>query len=275
MPSTDSEEIRKRRLFVVLSGPGVIFLLIFGVFNLVADNRVGGALDVFAGLLLAASVVGVRFLAKALVLYRINTLVLAAVMVFWALDGGAQGEKILWAFTFPMIAFFMLGRSEGLIWNGVVFGIIGLSFLAPDWLPAHAYEFHFKIRFFCSYLVVSVLTYIYEAARQASQDSFIKEQAKLREEKKKLGEATESIGAANRALIKSESLLKHAMTIAHLGNWEYDHKSQCFWFSEAAFRILGVQSRNEPISQQEMAGLVPDLAAVQEKMAGIPCVQCG
>ena len=149
----------------------------------------------------------------------------------------------------------MLGRSEGLIWNGVVFGIIGLSFLAPDWSPAHAYEFHFKMRFFCSYLVVSVLTYIYEAARHSSKISFIKEQAKLREEKKKLGEAAEFVGAANRALIKSESLLKHAITIAHLGNWDYDYESQRFWFSEAAFRILGVQSRNDPISRQKWLDL--------------------
>ncbi|HEY9832135.1 MAG TPA: PAS domain S-box protein [Stenomitos sp.] len=52
---------------------------------------------------------------------------------------------------------------------------------------------------------------------------------------------------AEQSLHKSESLLKQAQSIAHIGNWEYDVNAQKSTWSEEIFRIFGLDStESEP-----------------------------
>jgi signal transduction histidine kinase/ActR/RegA family two-component response regulator len=185
-PDLDSEELRKRRLYVLLSIPGILFLLTFAIYDFYFGNRIGGCIDAVAGLMLLAGIFYLRYARKAMALYRINTLALVIVMLFWVMDGGTGGEKVIWAFIFPLIAYFMLGPVEGTIWNAACLGCIVLMFFVQ--LPIHVYPYRLplKIRYICVYLAISILTYSYESFRKQSWENFFKQEMEKKELREKL-----------------------------------------------------------------------------------------
>ena len=97
-PDVGREEARKRRLYVLLSLPGIVFFLIWGGYNIITDNYVGGAFDITAAVTLFVGIFYLRRASRALWIYRINTLILMGVMVYWCANGGSDGEKMVWCF---------------------------------------------------------------------------------------------------------------------------------------------------------------------------------
>ena len=182
----DREEVRKRRVYVILSIPGIIFLFTFATYDFCFGNRIGGGIDAVAGAMLLAGIFYLRHARKAMALYRINTLALVVVMLFWVIDGGTGGEKVIWAFIFPLIAYFMLGPVEGTIWNGATLSCIILMFFVK--LPFHIYPYllPLKIRYICVYLAISILTYSYESFRKQSWENFFRQEVEKKELREKL-----------------------------------------------------------------------------------------
>ncbi len=264
---TEDESDRKRRLFVLLAIPGMIFLAGFGLMNIFAGNRLGGWLDCLVALGLLVCVLGVRRLARPDGVYRFNALLLFVVMCFWAADGGTTGEKILWSLIYPLMVFFLLGRTEGLVWSAALLVALSLMFGLDDRLPVYPYPWGMKLRVFFVYLAASILTYSYEIARQLSQNRYAIERDKLEAEKQKLAEATRSLQSTNTALRKSESLLKHAQTIAQMGNWEYDYRTRRFWWSDEIFNIFAMEGPVPYITMADFQKYVPDVAGLQTRMA--------
>ncbi len=264
---TNDEEDRKRRLFILLAIPGTIFLAGFGLLNIFSGNPLGGWLDCLVALSLLACILCLHRLSKPVVVYRLNAMLLFGIMCFWTADGGQAGEKILWSLIYPLMVFFLLDRKEGLAWSGALLIAISLMFAFDGTLPVHAYPFGMKMRVFFVYLASSTLTYSYELSRQISQNRYAAEQAKLNAEKKKLADATRSLQSANDALQKSEALLKHAQTIAHVGNWEYDYRSRTFWCSEEIFKIFGLKRPDPYFPLEEFKRLVPSIDQLQARMS--------
>ena len=186
LPEVDREEARKRRLYILLALPGIVFLLIWGSFNIIYDDFVGGGLDIVAAVMLLAGIFYLRRDRKGLLLYRLNTLILMAIMLYWCVNGGAMGEKTIWAFTFPLISYFMLGPIEGTVWNGVALGFISVVFFVDLPFPVYQYAWALKIRYVWVYLVISVLTYLYESARKESWDKFFRYEKEKKELQEKL-----------------------------------------------------------------------------------------
>ncbi len=256
------EEVRKRKLFAALIVPGIIIMAAFGSFHLYHHNFLEGYLDLLASLWLILSFLGLRLTNKGLVIYRINTTLLGLLFLFLAAKGGVEGNKLLWVFSYPLIAFYTLGIPEGLIWTGVVFilcFVMLFSPLAQDWV--HAYSLEFKIRFSVAFILVACMTYIYESARRSSQSSLENEQQNLQTEKGKLAQMTHSVQAANRALTRSEQRLKQAQSIARVGNFEYDPEADRLWGSEEALRILGLDRIERPLDLNDLKDRAPEFYA--------------
>lgn len=257
------EEVRKRKLFAALCVPGIIILVVFSVFHLYHQNLLEGYLDLLASLWLIFSLLGLQITNKGLMVYRINTTILGMLFLFLTAKGGVEGNKLLWMFSYPLIAFYTLGIREGLIWTGAVFVLcFGILFspVASDWVHA-AYSLEFKIRFSVAFMLVATMTYIYEAARGMSQSSLENEQRNLKTEKKKLAEMTRTVQAANRALTQSEQRLKQAQSIARVGNFEYDPEVDNLWGSEEALRILGLYRIGRPLGLGDLTARAPKFHA--------------
>jgi signal transduction histidine kinase len=259
------EEIRKRRLFAGLCIPGMMVLGTFGFYHLFHGNFLEGSLDLFTGLWLMFSLLGLRLLKKGLVIYRINTTLLGLLMLFLAVRGGVEGNKLLWMFSYPLIVFYSLGIREGLAWTGVVYALcMGILFGPWETPWVHHYSLEFKIRFGAAFAFIASITYIYESARGKYQSSFEDEQRNLEAEKLKLTQMTHMVQGTNRALAQSEQRLKQAQSIARVGNFEYDPETDHLWGSEEALRILGLDRVGSRLSLGDLKIQAPDFHAFIE-----------
>jgi PAS domain-containing protein len=253
-PGLSFEEIRKRKLFAILIVPGVLILFSFAVHHLIHRNLVEGLLDLWAGVWLLASLAILRVLKRGLVVYRLNTVMLGLLFVFLAVRGGVHGNKLMWVFSFPLIAFYTLGKAEGAIWTvAILLLLLGVLYVPVDLVSVHAYAQEFKLRFCVAFFFVSTLTYIYESVREHSQTG---------------------LEEANRALKLSEERLKRAQAIARVGNLEYDIHSGMVWGSEEALRILGIDASRSMLSPSILKPLIPDFDALFTRFEATRSARC-
>ncbi len=179
------EERRKRRLFSALTVPGIVILFVFGLYHLLTGNFLEGWLDMIGGLWLLSSILWLRIAIKGSSIYRINTILLGLLFLFLAAKGGLQGNKLLWMFSFPLIALYTLGIREGLLWIAAVLALnLGVLFFPLDTPWIHNYTLDFKIRFCVAYSLVVSMACIYEYDRQKSQAGLENERQKLESEKR-------------------------------------------------------------------------------------------
>jgi len=103
---------------------------------------------------------------KGRLLYRLNAVVFALLLLFMVQLGGGGGSKILWMYTYPLITFFVFGKTEGFCWSLALLLAAVALFLQPrPWLPGFDYVPEFKVRFATTYLIVHIITWWIEYSR--------------------------------------------------------------------------------------------------------------
>ena len=85
------------------------------------------------------------------------------------------GESItglFWFYLFPMLALFMLGKKRGLFFSALLL-ILGIIFIKIDIKGLTHYPSNLHERFIITYLVTSLLAYIFENIRSTTFNAFI------------------------------------------------------------------------------------------------------
>jgi signal transduction histidine kinase len=265
-PDLDFEETRKRRLFAILILPGIIILFAFGFYHLSHDTLAEGIFDLGAGAWLVFTLVCFRVIRDGINLYRVNAALLGGLFLFLSIKGGVHGIKIMWAFSFPLIAFYTLGKKEGLISTAVLCVLtIGVLYVHLDLVPVYAYAPEFKIRFCVAFFLVTAFTYIYESVREYSQTSLEGERNKLEAEKSKLAELSGALQRVNQALTLSEERLTRAQAIARVGNLEYGINQGMLWGSEEALRILGIDTPGAEFPFSILERIIPEFDVFRQE----------
>ena len=194
----DLEERSKR----ILSGLTVILtapvMLSFAGLHLIQKDYPLGIFLLLMGLSLLACFHAVRGVRRVERIYRGNLIMVGCLFLGLLANSGDTGHMGLWLFVYPLAAFFLLGREEGLIYNTIYFlGVSGiLVFGGP--LGFHIPQTPgFSVRFLLVLFLINGLSYSYELVRERFKQRMLEEQAKL-------VDATRQAEAANRA--KSEFL---------------------------------------------------------------------
>ena len=175
----DAEErlrLEHYSIFVVL---GVPAMLAFAVGNLVAGSPPIGWLIVVSGAGLLAGWLAMLRWGRGRVVYRLNFLYYALITAYAAYHGGPGGSYGLWAFSYPLIAFFLFGLREGLAWAMVMLLGVTAAMLWPD---GYAYHSGFVLRFATSCAMVVAVTYGYEHLRTVYRRGMEREQEALQRE---------------------------------------------------------------------------------------------
>lgn len=258
-PGLGFEEARKRRLFTILILPGIFILLTFAAYHLSHATIVEGIFDLTAGIWLLFTLVAFRLMENGAIIYRINAALLGCLFLFLSIKGGVQGNKLMWAFSYPLIALYTLGKKEGLIFTAALYILItGFLYFPVNLVYVFSYEPEFKIRFCVAFFLVSSFTYIYESVREHTQSNLEEERNRQETEKFKLAELSVALQDANQALSISEERLKRAQVIAQVGNLEYDISSGMFWGSEEALSILGIGIQRAEFPLPLIEQMIPD-----------------
>ena len=161
----------------------IIMLIIFTYSDLRQKDYFESSVQIILIIWLLATLHFTVKVKNAKLVFRSNSLLIMLLMVYFFWSGGASGEKSLWLFSYPLFAFFVLGRKEGAV--SVIISCLLTAFLqiAPFGdMGTHYYEIEFIFRFYSSFIVISVTAYIYENIRE-------KNNQRLADEKKKLSQA--------------------------------------------------------------------------------------
>ena len=189
------EERRKRMLLAYFALVGLILLVSLAGSDFAVGNLLEGTIEALIACWMLCVLFLLRNSEKVVILFRITVLLLIFLLFYVLIsDAGAQGSKLLWYFGLPPCIFFLLGKREGILWNGSFLMVTILLLLDPsDVLGIYPYDSDTIIRFTGSFLIVSSLSYIFEGVRHRNQLT-------LQQEKDKLSEAKLDLEAANRRL---------------------------------------------------------------------------
>jgi hypothetical protein len=112
--------------------------------------------------------------------YRANTVVFSCLLVYLVIVGGDGGSKILWTYTFPLIAFFLMGKREGGAWVTVVFGLSAAAILGVvPGVRGYAYPPDFQARYLVTMAIVIAIAAGFEHFREEYRLGMERERAKL------------------------------------------------------------------------------------------------
>ncbi|MEZ4386093.1 MAG: hypothetical protein R3D98_00665 [Candidatus Krumholzibacteriia bacterium] len=176
----DTEEKHRLKHYSVFLVLGAPTMLAFAVANALARQfMVAGAVTVAMFGLLIGWALLIQGRSPTWV-YRANAVFYGGIVVYLAGVGGPDGSRLLWSYTFPPIAFFLLSRREGLVWVALVFG--GTAALLFDVVPGvapYAYSADFRSRYLVTFVIVALTAYWFEHFRQVYRLRMEAEQAEL------------------------------------------------------------------------------------------------
>ncbi len=172
---TFDDNSRKRALINGLSLIGIFFLVLLGS---VASIQ-GGILLASIDFLTAALLTGIFSLLwiKGWLTLCINCsiILMFSLFLYLFIDGGIAGNAYLWSFTFPLLAFFLLGTKKGALVSSIYY-ISCLVVILLDLnttLAIDLYNKDFALRFLSSFAVINLLAFSYELFREKSQKALI------------------------------------------------------------------------------------------------------
>lgn len=171
---------------------GVPILLIYGLHNFIRSEYLLCSLISASGIGLSIGWYLLGKLKCGILVYRVNAFLFALLLLYMLKIGGQAGSKALWMFTFPLIAFFMLGKNEGLAWVGAIFALaVGLLWMLFGLFSVYEYPEQFKIRFVTSFSVVAAIAYWFEYLRHQYRSGMERERQALQEEQALLRQQVE------------------------------------------------------------------------------------
>lgn len=173
---------------------GIPTMLLFGIHNLWTGSLLLGAVVLAMALSVLVAWLLLPRLKSGIWMYRLNTLFFGGMLLYMLALGGEEGSKSLWLYTFPPVAFFLLGSVEGLAWTtALAIGATGIFWFPPAGWPVHAYGGQFTSRFGVSFLIVSLLAYWFEYLRQHYREGMEAEHRRLLAEQAALQEALSKV----------------------------------------------------------------------------------
>jgi len=165
------------------------------------------------------------------------------------------------AFFFCAVALtsWLGGFGPGLLASVLSIWLIDYHFTAPYYIPEiGAEDLPRLIVFFLSAASISWLSASQERARKSLQQARDELEIKVQERTAELRRINEELRAeiaerknAEAALLSSETRLKEAQAVAHLGSYEVDVLTGETRWSDEVFRILGLDPANGSLSRQD------------------------
>ena len=194
------EERRRRMLLLFFCPMAFVSLTTFSAIDLFQGNYMESTIEIAAGTWMLLCLVMLPSPKQIEWIYNSMSAAIAVVFLYIASDGGAQGSKLYFSFLFPVFTFFILGTRRGLLWNMVFFICLITIYANPGGiLHVYSYPVESIMRFSVVFILIVMLTYIYEKAREFTQRSLKREKDKLDTVNIALQAAMAEANRANRA----------------------------------------------------------------------------
>lgn len=141
---------------------GISALVGFGIYRILIGEYIPGAVETTLGVI---GIINIWYLRKSFDADKASAVLLSAMVVmitFLFVDGGIAGTGLYWAFTFPVLTFFLYDDEIGLRWNLWLVGILSIISLAKAFgLVITPYDWVTIRQAFFSFSAVVGLLYFY------------------------------------------------------------------------------------------------------------------
>ncbi|MDR1142817.1 MAG: hypothetical protein LBK77_01205 [Spirochaetaceae bacterium] len=162
---TDNETLSYALLNVILL-TGCLFLIAFGLSVYIEGNTVGSLLDGGLALICVIAMLILRTRAPLVIPGGISIAAFGILCARFIAGGEIRGFAALWIYIFPLVTIFILGLQIGLIYTFLLF-CTSLTFTLIPGLSKFNYTLDMAARFCGVYVLVSMLTVVYERVRLA------------------------------------------------------------------------------------------------------------
>lgn len=197
----DEEGSTRFALLSLMICVGLVYLVLFGAMALVNHDFPLCIFEWLCAVLLAANLIYLRKTADYAFASVCSVLLMGFLFIYMFITGDPAGGGHLWILTFPLLAFFPLGRKAALAVSLAVFSAV-LLFMLADTIPGSTlgYSSLFKIRFAAIYLVMMILVYIYERLRARAREMEGRRTCELEQALARMRENEEELKAMHRTL---------------------------------------------------------------------------
>ncbi len=165
-PASSEDARARRRDYSVFLLIGLPAMLVYCIWDLSIDEYLLVGATIFTSVSLMLGWYLLRLRPDGLWVYRCNSLIFGGFFLYMLQIGGSDGSKSLWMYIYPLVAFFLFGKKEGVYWCGGLLVAAAIVFWKPiPGIPAHVYDPDFKFLFITTYTIVSVITLWFETTR--------------------------------------------------------------------------------------------------------------
>ncbi|MFP4475422.1 MAG: sensor histidine kinase [Desulfatibacillaceae bacterium] len=186
-PDSDFEERRRRILLFLICLLGVPTLLGFAVSHLVRGNAGVGFANLVCGLVVLGMLAGMRKIRRGTPVFRATVYLWGFLLVYYMYTQAFSGYYLFWVPLFPLLAFFLLGKNEGLTASCVVVAFTAWAlFYRGDVFEAFPEPSMLKLRFLMSLAVIVGLSYFYDYVRAGLHEVTERRRKGLEQEKENL-----------------------------------------------------------------------------------------
>ncbi len=192
-PANVELEERSKRTLAVFIGI-VSCLVLFGdvVFHFYAGSFLLASVLFLTGVIVMISIFVGRKKKDARFYYRVTMLALGLLFLYLLGTSEAYHNRMFWTYIFPLIALYLLGKNEGLIYT-ISYYIIAVILVLPQSFGMHFgdYEFRFKLEYLISLLIVSLMAYCFEVIRFKYQEATTRRQGNMETANQQLSQEIE------------------------------------------------------------------------------------
>jgi len=181
-------------------------------------------------------------------------LFIAAVGIALLYEIGFQSSfsRIGWCYIYPLLVFFAVGLTEGLIWVSIFYGILAFFILHFDLQAIPLLEIQeLKYRFLISFFVVCLLAIFLEHGFRHAQQRLLNHQRNLKESENRYRQAYEQLITQMKerkqvedALRESEDLYRDLVERSQYLICTHDLQGQILSVNQEGVKLLGYNKRD-------------------------------
>jgi len=196
--SLSIEETGRRMLFVNFLLLLIIPLVIFASVHLKNGIYLYSIINYSFAAAFFILIIVLNYQKNAKIIYRLITICFGFILFYWAKTGAVMGYSSIWILTFPLYAFFLMGKKEGFYWTILCAILTVLVFINPfSFFSDFSYPGEYISRHLFTFFMIFLISYSYESIREKYKSAMEAEQAELLLEKDKLAEAKDAVDRAN------------------------------------------------------------------------------
>jgi len=199
------------------------------------------------------------------ILFRLF-IALAGITILYQIGLRSRFSQIEWCYIYPILVFFVVGLTEGIIWVSIFYGILAFLIYNFDLQRISLSEIQeLKYRFLISLFVVCLLSIFLEHGFRHARQRLLNHQRNLKESENRYRQAYEQLNTqmqerkrAEGALRESQDRNRDLVEYSQYLICTHDLKGQIFSVNQVGARLLGYDQR-ELLNKNVRDFLVPDV----------------